>query len=383
MIALCGIDANRDLIVYRLSATIEPNLLRAQPSLAPGIALAGLGNMDTQQHRDAWSTVASTARSGSIGYTSVSATDAAELTQAVRDWNFEFMQLSSGTFRANGAMLQLDGVSIARVSMSRTLLQKGFATCGTFAVFIPGAGSGPVFANGQLVETGQCATLAEGAQLEAISHEGYMDVCFGLDLTVCRSQLEALKGGALDLAQGASIAAPGPDWTNEILDRVDWLLATVTEYPQCLGDSRVRASLTDQALAAMLRFDNSPADVDATTHGARASRRAAVRIAREFIHSRLSEPLRLSDLCRHANLQVRSLEYGFREVTGLDPRRVHPVATAQCRQKGPATEQVGAAALDLGDRNGRRILAPQSVSLDYRRLFGETPTETRRIANSK
>ena len=138
--------------------------------------------MDTQQHRDAWSTVASTARSGSIGYTSVSATDAAELTQAVRDWNFEFMQLSSGTFRANGAMLQLDGVSIARVSMSRTLLQKGFATCGTFAVFIPGAGSGPVFANGQLVETGQCATLAEGAQLEAISHEGYMDVCFGLDL---------------------------------------------------------------------------------------------------------------------------------------------------------------------------------------------------------
>ena len=73
-------------------------------------------------------------------------------------------------------MLQLDGVSIARVSMERTLLQRGFAARGMFAVFVPGVGSGPIYAQGQLVETGQCATLMEGAQLEAISHEGYLDV---------------------------------------------------------------------------------------------------------------------------------------------------------------------------------------------------------------
>ena len=247
-------------------------------------------------------------------------------------------------------------------------------------MFIPGAGSGPVFANGQLVETGQCATLTEGAQLEAISHEGYMDVCFGLDLTVCRPQLEALNGGSLDLARGASIAAPGPAWTNEILDRVDWLLATVTEYPQCLGDTRVRASLTDHALAAMLRFDNSPADVDATTHGARAGRRAAVRIAREFIHSRLSVPLRLSDLCRHANLQIRSLEYGFREVTGLTPvayiRSLRLNAVRRALQENTSTPQrsISEIATDVG------FWHLSQFSSDYRRLFGETPTETRRIA---
>ena len=194
---------------------------------------------------------------------------------------------------------------------------------------------------------------------------------FALDWTstVCRPQLEALNGGSLDLAPGASIAAPGPAWTNDILDRVDWLLATVTEYPQCLGDTRVRASLTDQALAAMLRFDNSPADVDATTHGARAGRRAAVRIAREFIHSRLSEPLRLSDLCRHANLKIRSLEYGFREVTGLTPvayirsLRLNAVRRALQQNDVGSQRSISEIATDVG------FWHLSQFSVDYRRLL--------------
>ena len=133
------------------------------------------------------------------------------------------------------------------------------------------------------------------------------------------------------------------------------------EHPQCLDDDRVRASLTDHALAAMVRFDNSPADVDATTRSARAGRRVAVRLARDFIHSRLSEPLRLSELCRHANLKIRSLEYGFREVTGLTPVAYIRSLRLNAVRRALQQQDVGAAALDLGDRHGRRFLAPQPV----------------------
>ena len=339
--------------------------------------------MDMQLPREAEGTDASAAPSEPIGYTPVCATDAAELTHDVRDWNFEFMQLSSGKFRASGAMLQLDGVSIARVSMERTLLQRGFAARGMFAVFIPGVGSGPIYAQGQLVEAGQCATLAEGAQLEAISHEGYLDVCFGLDLSACRPQLEALNGGSVRLARGACIAAPGPTWTNDILGRVDWLLTAVQKYPQSLDDHRLRASLTDHALAAMVRFDNSPADVDATTRSARAGRRVAVRLARDFIHSRLSEPLRLSELCRHANLKIRSLEYGFREVTGLTPvayirsLRLNAVRSALQQKTSGPQRSISEIAMDVGFWHLSQFAG------DYRRFFGETPTETRRLARSR
>jgi AraC family transcriptional regulator, ethanolamine operon transcriptional activator len=339
--------------------------------------------MDMQQLRFDGSEAASAAPSEPIGYTTVSSTDAAELTHGVRDWNFEFTQLSSGKFSASGAVLDLDGVSIARLSMGRTLLQRGHAPRGMFAVFIPGAGSGPAYVRGQLLETGQCVTLTEGAEVEAITHEGYLDVSFGVDLNACRAQLDALNGGSMGLSPGTLIAAPGPAWINDMLGRVDWLLAAVMEYAQCLGNDRVRARLADHALAAMVRFDNSPADVDATTRSARAARRVAVRIARDYIHSRLSEPLRLAELCRQAHLQIRSLEYGFREVTGLTPvayirsLRLNAVRSALQQTTSGPQRSISEIAMDVG------FWHLSQFATDYRRFFGETPTATRRRAKNR
>ena len=109
--------------------------------------------------------------------------------------------------------------------------------------------------------------------------------------------------------------------------------------------------------------------------------RAAVRIARDFIHSKLAEPLRLSELCCKANLQIRSLEYGFREVTGLTPvayirsLRLSTVRRALQQQSG-AQRSISEVAMDAG------FWHLSQFASDYRRCFGETPTETRRIAKN-
>ena len=316
--------------------------------------------MDVEQTADANGSAASVAPSRPIGYTSVSSTDTAELTHDVREWNFEFLQLSPGKFSAHGAMLNLDGVSIARVSMGQTLLQRGFAQRGTLAVFIPGVGSGPAYVQGQLLEPGQCATLTEGAQLESITREGYCDVCFGLDLIVCRPQLEALNGGSIGLAPGACIAAPGTSWTTDILDRVDWLLATVTEYPQCLGDERVeRVSPTmhwprwcgSTVLPLMsMQQPEAHAQADEPPCGSRAT--SSTQGWRAAATVRIVQPGESADPVSRI---------WFSGDHGPDPSRVHSIAAVECRPTSAATANVGTAALDLGDRHGRRLLAPQPV----------------------
>lgn len=306
------------------------------------------------------------------------ATDPAELSDLLRDWNFEFTQLTPGKLHANGAMVDLGGVNVARVATNRTLLQKGFAPRNMAGMFIPGAGSGPAYAYGQLVEAGQCVTLAESDLSEAVTHGYYVDVALGFDMNACRSQLDALNGGSLGIALGTSIVAPDPSWIDDMLGRVEWLLTAVGEHPQSLNDARVRASLADRVLAAMVRFDSSPADVDSTTRAARAGRRVAVRLACEFIHSRLSEPLQLSQLCRHARLKIRSLEYGFREVTGLTPvayirsLRLNAVRKALQQDTSPHPRSISEIAMDAG------FWHLSQFAVDYRRFFGETPTETRR-----
>jgi AraC family ethanolamine operon transcriptional activator len=133
----------------------------------------------------------------------------------------------------------------------------------------------------------------------------------------------------------------------------------------------------------MVRFDNSPADVDATTRSARAARRVAVRIARDYIHSRLSEPLRLAELCRQAHLKIRSLEYGFREVTGLTPvayirsLRLNAVRSALQQTTSGPQRSISEIAMDVG------FWHLSQFATDYRRFFGETPTATRRRAKNR
>ena len=63
-------------------------------------------------------------------YTRIDATDATQLSQQLGEWSFELTQLKSGSFKADGGVLDLDGVSVARVSMSQTLLQRGSAPRG-------------------------------------------------------------------------------------------------------------------------------------------------------------------------------------------------------------------------------------------------------------
>ena len=103
-----------------------------------------------------------------------------------------------------------------------------------------------------------------------------------------------------------------------------------------------------------------------------------MRLACEFIDSRLSEPLQLSQLCRHAHLKIRSLEYGFREVTGLTPvayirsLRLNAVRKALQQDASPHPRSISEIAMDAG------FWHLSQFAVDYRRFFGETPTETRR-----
>ena len=308
-------------------------------------------------------------------YARFSATDTVQLRQETGEWNFEVSQLTRGPFNAVGNVLALDGVSLLHLTLNQTVLQRGYGPPNMLAVFIPRPGTAPVFAYGQLVEPGQCVTVV-GGELEGVTHKGYIELDLGFDMDACRSQLEALNGGSMNVKFGTTIAAPGPAWIADMTARVEWLLTAAREYGAGLSNPQLRMSLSDHLLAAMVRFDPSPADIDSTTRRATASRRVAVRLAREFIHARLSEPLPLSELCRQTRLKVRTLETGFREVTGLTPiayiRSLRLNAVRRALHADSAQQRsISEIALDNGFWHLSQFAA------DYRKLFGETPMNTR------
>ena len=106
-------------------------------------------------------------------------------------------------------------------------------------------------------------------------------------------------------------------------------------------------------------------------------RRLAVERVRRFIHDHLAESMTLAELCRHAHLQARSLEYGFRDLVGLSPfKYIKMLRLGEVRRRlqtsSPADRSVSEVALDCGFCHLSQFAA------DYKRVFLESPSATRR-----
>jgi AraC family ethanolamine operon transcriptional activator len=105
----------------------------------------------------------------------------------------------------------------------------------------------------------------------------------------------------------------------------------------------------------------------------------AVERVRRFIHEHLAESMTLAELCQHAHLQARSLEYGFRDLVGLSPfKYIKMLRLAEVRRRlqtsNPAERSVSELALDCGFCHLSQFAA------DYKRVFLESPSATRRAA---
>jgi len=87
--------------------------------------------------------------------------------------------------------------------------------------------------------------------------------------------------------------------------------------------------------------------------------------------------LTLAELCQHAHLQARSLEYGFRDLVGLSPfKYIKMLRLGEVRRRlqasSPAERSVSEVALDCGFCHLSQFAA------DYKRVFLESPSATRR-----
>ena len=106
-----------------------------------------------------------------------------------------------------------------------------------------------------------------------------------------------------------------------------------------------------------------------------AGRLRRLRQGRDFIAERARQPIQLDDLCSELNLSRRGVEVLFRDSLGLGPtaflrhQRLHGIRRA-LREAAPAPGVVKQLALEWG------FWHLGHFANDYRRLFGEKPSQT-------
>jgi AraC family ethanolamine operon transcriptional activator len=245
---------------------------------------------------------------------------------------------------------------------------------GQHSVFTVGRDSDPGFLGSQALRPGDCISLPGGSQFEAVTRGHFTDLALSFDESAWHGSDDWLGVDAAATQVEPCIQNYGAIWAEQLYSLVDAVLEVAASPAHGSEEDALRAALAEKILV-HVRSARPVAEQESTEHRARARRRAAVQRAREFINARLSEPIRLEQVCA----QSRTLEYGFREmfdtpmvsyIKALRMDRVRKLLRCPSQRHRTVSEL----ALDTG------FCHLSQFASDYKKFFGESPSQTHRRA---
>jgi AraC family transcriptional regulator, ethanolamine operon transcriptional activator len=159
------------------------------------------------------------------------------------------------------------------------------------------------------------------------------------------------------------------------------LATTASRKPALFDDGRAeRAAAHVELMEVLLAAMRSTGTLETVgTEETRRARSMIVRIAEDYVLSRVAERVHVSDLCRAADVSERTLECAFKEVMGLSPvaylirLRLHRVRAALLAAAQGST-RVSVEALEWGFWHFGEFARA------YKACFGERPSDTLRRA---
>ena len=304
--------------------------------------------------------------------------DPIEIEAVMDHWSVTVDKLLPGEFRGVAAVLRLSPLLIAEIHTNCTTVHRLRSPALSRTLLLRGRGSGVTFVGGLALRYPDFVLLDQGTVIDLVCQGSGSFICISLAGPAAGSfaasagqPLPAAVSGARLLSWPGVALSELPDW----IDKALMALVSRATFEQ---EARTGALLAHE-LQMQLNVGMANA-VPTDASRLRASRRrVAVERARSFIRNNLSESLRLADLCRHAHVQERSLEYGFREVVGLRPMNyIKMLRLAEVRRQLLAdrstTRSVSEIALDIG------FCHLGQFAYDYKNLFTESPSETLRRA---
>jgi AraC family transcriptional regulator, ethanolamine operon transcriptional activator len=293
----------------------------------------------------------------------------------------DLVKLDSRRLRATRVTVRLDGAVVVyqrtnlrvrtRTSMSPDLV--GYGACGPRA-------KGSV--NGLPVRPGTMWAVEAATEVVFVAEPGYESVFAAFTLDEMKAHLRGRQREAsLSMPHGAEILQRDPASVRRFFAWGKRLVTTAERRPELFNDRRearvaAQADLLEVLLATLsATTDFTPPRKDHT----RRTQSRIVKHAEDYALAHMGDRLYATDLCEAAGVSERSLEYAFKEITGMTPVayltrvRLHRVRqalqAATTRSTTVSVEALNGGFWHFGE-----------FSRAYRDCFGELPSGTLRRA---
>jgi AraC family ethanolamine operon transcriptional activator len=291
-------------------------------------------------------------------------------------WGQRYDQLSAGLFQGAIHEIKLPAFTLMRETSNRVLLQKGCTPSGIFAIGTVMGLAEHGYHCGEIMRPRSAALLEPNTEFEIRTPERFdlvaavfspEDLCDNLDdpsVNFRELENELLHSSkTIESCQSEALA--------------DFLLRafeTSQESPERLLIASNQKQLAEEFYALLTETVN--AGRDAQARGLCPNRERIVRRVRSFLDANPESALSITDICDEVGVTRRTLQNAIQEVFSISPQhylkaiRLNGFRRA-LKACNPGRESIG----DVAARWGFWHLS--QLAQDYRRLFGELPSQTR------
>lgn len=320
-------------------------------------------------------------RAATAGFSCASRTtrDADEHAEALRAWDQRYEQLTPGGFEGRLTDLWMGDIQIFREVTNQIVHQRGRAWSGAFVfgVVLDSDGEGAI----------QGSPLANGGGFSLGSAPDFLfrtPRCLDVvGIALSRDWIEANGNATGDSSLQDAATAPARVFRrsadlDELSAYLRELFATVEVDRSALRHPSAQRSVVS-ALAGVL--SGAVSGGGAIRHAAsRNARTRLVERAKDYVLDRRETPVTVTELCEFLCVSRRTLQYCFQDVLGVNPVQYLRAIRLNGVRRELREHVSGVRIGDVAARWGFWHFS--QFSADYRRMFGELPSETLRGARA-
>ena len=305
----------------------------------------------------------------------VTSTDIEEQAASLNGWNQVYEQMTPGRFVGKLHELRFSGVQVFRETSNQAVHESGTPWPGSRAVGVPIHMEGTALFCGQPVDTDALVTLGPANELDFYAPRRFDILGLVMDADILESHARQIEHRNIATEFGSrNVLKPGKARLDEFRRALLSVLQALDANPTALQFRQTQRVLLQTLLGAVVAV---VADDAASPEIAHPRRRHIVDSAKDFMRSHIADTITVADLCIELGVSRRTLQYSFQEVLGINPVRfLRAMRLNGVRRDLKNTGTSAPSVQDVAANWGFWHLG--HFVTDYRRMFGELPSETLR-----
>lgn len=303
-------------------------------------------------------------------------TDFDEFAESVRAWNLAFRLLDGGRFQSDVLQFGSTEAQLARARFDSHLHQQGDPPPGMRTVVIPADESQGFLWRGKRITGRTLMVFPELAELESYSKSGFAVFTYSIATDTLEQMADALEIPALDELLGGSEVLELPAGSMQALRQgAGEICDGVETEPRSVAGVALQGELRSRFPKQILLMLAARQGIE--DRSTAAQRGKAMRGALGHLAEHLGEPVTVADLCRAAGASERTLRRAFHEKFGVSPKSyLTALRLVGVREELQASQSSIDKIADIANHWGFWHMG--QFAADYRRRFGELPSDTLR-----